>query len=975
MKPEHLKLLADKDWRLNNLYWITDKEGKPTRFRMTPEQREYFEGIHTRNIILKARQLGFTTEVCIIQLDAALFESAKCALIAHTLNDAKRLFREKVKYAYDKLPAEIKAANPASNDSSGELVFKKGGSLYVSTSFRGGTLRYLHVSEFGKICAKYPDKAREIVTGAFEAVSTGCFATIESTAEGRAGYFFDYCQTAEKALLQGKPLSALDWKFFFFSWWKSPQYAIDPVESLPVRLLEYFAEMESKHGVVVNDRQKGWYYAKEKTLGDDMKREYKAKPDIYGQIRSFPDLIQESVFEYVHQTSTNGGLKYVTEWMCIGIGKYDYESVRYSESSLGSLAGAEYQFFEPGEVIPQIVEGYGFDDVDGQEVPGQNEASDFPIETATANTVVSGTYSGGQIAMKIVKQAEFDYFIGLVLPHAVTFTINVTYSTASGNVTTDATFSGTLISAVETNDGAVVNPVRWYTFTMNQLEGPQDIPANATINTTKFILNDNEALVVGPFFSPVESTQLWLHTQSSLGGKKETNWKVVIRKIDDDYNQVPGTQQTFTYRQTTPHQSTSEVFYRTDKITPTGGFGKYAVSFQRTDNSGDASLLKVEEIHSINIRTNVVHPTDTLVRVKVRATENALGSRERKYNALVTRHTITYDLDTQAVDYKLRPSRSFADAVAHTWLIMGEQPVSSIDLYGLYSIAESLPDERLGYFDYTFDDENDSLGDRVQAICNAASVVAYWDDGVLTFTRDQKVDYPAAVFNRANMKTDEYKMTYEATLPGGFDGVQVSYVHPTTNNKTYINYRVLNSAIVEQEAENPNKLEIVGFRNEYQARERALRETKRLIYSRVKMNAKVFEDGIIQVGSVIQMPDIYDSNQQGGYVTGRSGSDFDTSEPITFTGSMYVLVTDSMGNPTLRYPATSRSDTKYGFTAAIPDIQLNIWNGDTVQLPSRYLIATVEELDSQLWTVNSIKPNTDNTVSLTVAEYSDAIYQ
>ncbi|MCM7883469.1 host specificity factor TipJ family phage tail protein [Enterobacter sichuanensis] len=306
---------------------------------------------------------------------------------------------------------------------------------------------------------------------------------------------------------------------------------------------------------------------------------------------------------------------------------------------------------------------------------------------------------------------------------------------------------------------------------------------------------------------------------------------------------------------------------------------------------------------------------------------------------------------------------------------MGEQPVNSIDLYGLYSIAESLPDERLGYFDYTFDDENDSLGDRVQAICNAASVVAYWDDGVLTFTRDQKVDYPAAVFNRANMKTDEYKMTYEANLPGGYDGVQVSYVHPTTNNKTYINYRVLNGAIVEQEAENPNKLEIVGFRNEYQARERALRETKRLIYSRVKMNAKVFEDGIIQVGSVIQMPDIYDSNQQQGYITGRSGNDFDTSEPITFSGDMFVLVTDSLGNPTLRYPATARSDTKYGFTAAIPNIQLNIWNGDTVQLPSRYLIATVEELDSQLWTVNSIKPNTDNTVSLTVAEYSDAIYE
>lgn len=704
-------------------------------------------------------------------------------------------------------------------------------------------------------------------------------------------------------------------------------------------------------------------------------RVYKAKPDIYGQVRSFPDLIQESVFEYVRQNDKDGGLKYVTEWMCIGIGRYDYESVRYSESSLGSLAGAEYEFHQPGEVIPQIVEGYGFDDVDGQEVPGQNEADDFPVETATANTVVSGTYSGGQIAMQIVKQAEFDYFMELVLPHAVTFTINVTYNTASGSVTTDAKFSGTLISAVETNDGAEINPVSWYTFTMNQLDGPQDIPATATINTTTFILNDNEALVVGPFFSPVESSQLWLHTQSSLGGKKQTNWKVVIWKIDDNYNQIPGTTETFTYYQGTPHDHTSEVFYRTDKLTPAAGFGKYAISFQRTDNSSDASVLKVEEIHAINIRTNVVHPTDTLVRVKVRATENALGSRDRKYNALVTRRTITYDLSTQAVDYTLRPSRSFADAVAHTWLIMGGQPVGSIDLYGLYSIAESLPDKRLGYFDYTFDDENDSLGDRVQAICNAASVVAYWDDGVLTFTRDQKVDYPAAVFNRANMKTDEYKMTYEATLPGGYDGVQVSYVHPTTNNKMYINFRVLNGAIVEQEAENPNKLEIVGFRNEYQARERALRETKRLIYSRTKMNARVFEDGIMQVGSVVQIADIYDSNQQQGYITGRTGNVFDTSEPISFAGDMYVLVTDSLGNPTLRYPATARVDTKYGFTAAIPDISLNIWNGDTVQLPSRYIIATVEELDSQLWTVNSIKPNADNTVSLTVSEYSDAIYQ
>ncbi|WP_435930701.1 hypothetical protein [Dryocola sp. BD613] len=35
MKPEHLALLRDKLWRLNNLYWITDKEGKTVRFRIS----------------------------------------------------------------------------------------------------------------------------------------------------------------------------------------------------------------------------------------------------------------------------------------------------------------------------------------------------------------------------------------------------------------------------------------------------------------------------------------------------------------------------------------------------------------------------------------------------------------------------------------------------------------------------------------------------------------------------------------------------------------------------------------------------------------------------------------------------------------------------------------------------------------------------------------------------------------------------
>jgi len=197
----------------------------------------------------------------------------------------------------------------------------------------------------------------------------------------------------------------------------------------------------------------------------NLARNGEAKPDNFGLIRAFPDLIQESLFEY------SDNLKYLTEFMNFGLGRYTVSSVRFSESNLGSMAGASFTIYNPGDIIGTVQEGYQFDDVDGQDVPGKNESDDFPIETASATSVISGSYAGGQILMKIAKEASFDYFMGLALPHAVEFTINATYPTARGNVTQDFTLSGNLISADETSEGPETEPVYYYNFVMNEIEG------------------------------------------------------------------------------------------------------------------------------------------------------------------------------------------------------------------------------------------------------------------------------------------------------------------------------------------------------------------------------------------------------------------------------------------------------------------------------------------------------------------------
>ncbi len=86
------------------------------------------------------------------------------------MEDAQQMFR-RVKQAYDGLPDGIKGLINAENDTSQMLKFSNGSSLRIGTLMRSSTLQYLHISEFGKVCAKYPDKAREIITGSLNALA------------------------------------------------------------------------------------------------------------------------------------------------------------------------------------------------------------------------------------------------------------------------------------------------------------------------------------------------------------------------------------------------------------------------------------------------------------------------------------------------------------------------------------------------------------------------------------------------------------------------------------------------------------------------------------------------------------------------------------------------------------------------------------------------------------------------------------
>lgn len=273
--------LKDRHWRLANLYQIKDENAQIVRFRPNAAQRAYEANAWYRDLIPKARRLGFSTYIGVSMLDRMLFvPNTACGIIDLTLDDAKSKL-DIVKLAYAGIPEGLRATLPLARPTNqSEITFGNGSSITVGTTHRGGGLNWLHLSEFGKISVNAPDLAREIKTGAFPAAIAGRI-TNESTAHGTSGEFADQVKGAIKMRESGAQLSRLDWRLHFFGWWMKPEYRLGVnLATVTVELREYFERLRERHGIVLDAEQQAWYAKQIAEYGsDDMMEEYPSSVD------------------------------------------------------------------------------------------------------------------------------------------------------------------------------------------------------------------------------------------------------------------------------------------------------------------------------------------------------------------------------------------------------------------------------------------------------------------------------------------------------------------------------------------------------------------------------------------------------------------------------------------------------------------------------------------------------------------------
>lgn len=287
----NLPLVKDKLWRMENLYWIMTKDGTKEVFKMNRAQRHFADNYlllaepYHRHIILKSRQLGFTTFIDLWLLDEILFNTNREALIvAHKVEDAKEIFDRKIDFAIRNMAEEVKTAFFKLQRNSAkkiQVILDYGenegstSAIQVSSSGRSGTFMYVHISEFAKMCVQYPKNANEVETGTFPAVPMDGFIFIESTAEGMAGRFYEMFQESWNSREKISPMvSRVKFLPHFYNWQYDDMELKKISSTIPVEEMDQgeidWGSYQKEHSL--SDKEITYYYMKWLQLGRNINK-------------------------------------------------------------------------------------------------------------------------------------------------------------------------------------------------------------------------------------------------------------------------------------------------------------------------------------------------------------------------------------------------------------------------------------------------------------------------------------------------------------------------------------------------------------------------------------------------------------------------------------------------------------------------------------------------------------------------------
>lgn len=700
-------------------------------------------------------------------------------------------------------------------------------------------------------------------------------------------------------------------------------------------------------------------------------------PDIYGTVRSTPDLLMLPYTEYINY------IEYEHAYMCIGRGSFLTQDALDDTTPIKTIDGAGVTVYGPFDspnntTLPLPARTvFGLDNaqpvlnvgrctaVNGQDLLTDDESVEIGSPSTMAFTMSLATgrgtivFSGGE-NLSVFTAGDFVYlFVTGVKTHHTTQNIHIsgTYSIYSVDETT----------LVLNNVQSVANDWGWlawtgeYSFSVCYVVAPL-------------------ALSVGPFFLPQpDQTQIWLNLTALNGmyqldssGNVSTviaTFKAIIQPTDVTGNPT-GDPYTIPYG--FAGDITKITVAYTWKITLTTP-GPCTVTLYRSTaspvNSQVVDAVKWKDLLSVAPVTGNNFGNVTTVYSVTKATSGALSVKERKLNLLVTRLVKGYSAGTPTA---VIPSNAFIDALVDASLdpFIGNRQLSELDIDNFTStyaaIFSYFKVEGPRQFCATFDDMTTSFEEIVTTICTPVNCVPFRRGATIQVFFEQQTENSVLLFNHRNKLPNSETRTVTFGVTNQYDCIEYNYNSDVDDSQVTLYFPF--------EGTNPQKVDSVGVRNYPQAYVSACRAWQKLVYQNTTTVFDATQEAEIVLRSQrVLVADNTRSGTQDGEVYAQNVLELTLSQPFVVTaGKSYTMFLQMIDGSVFSTPISVGSAANKVILNNPPPLALSLDEAASVR--TLYWIVTNGDTKPQAFLINDREVKDSFTSTVTAMNYDDRYY-
>jgi hypothetical protein len=637
-------------------------------------------------------------------------------------------------------------------------------------------------------------------------------------------------------------------------------------------------------------------------------------------------------------------------------------------------------------------------------ISGTNQVVTFQDESGVEGTPV--TTITAVASTKTYTSTTAGFFRSIVNGTPITFVgFGDPLNTATKTVASHTDNSVTVVEAVADESGSVMSVTA--TIGINgtrtivevgdgfvRLQGPIQFPAGPVAASFTVVVNNGQTEWTNWTVLPqVDRTEVWTNVVALSGmykddGSKSTasvSYEIQIEKLDPVTLAPTGVVETVTGNVSgaASAEQAETLEHVTAWVGPARVRARRTTPYDYDFQGAVVDEITWTDVYAVAPVTKLHFGNKTIIHTVTHATIAAAAVRNRQLNCLASRLLPTYDgaawsgafdatgLHTTGTIHATSRIIDILAAVTQDPQI-GGRPLTDLDVAQVWSVQQALDawNTECGQFNYTFDSDQLSYEETVNAIADAAFCRGYRQNGMIRLALDRPQPAGVALFSHRSKQPGAEQITRTFANDSEYDGVELVYVDPETDNHETIRLPVDGSFTKLK------RVEVTGIRSYEQAWLRANREYQRLRYQRLALETVVTTEArALLPNSRIENVDNTKFKSYDGEVLAQIGLELTLSREVEFVPATAHSIVLKHRNGSIEAVTVTAGSASNRVVLAAPPAEAIVTEADPdVGVRTEFSFAADTARGVQAWLVQEIEPPDAGYMRIRAINYAPEYY-